>query len=198
MESDEWLQEMYSLAWAQYTHEDDMGQKRDTVFVTINAALIAALAAVSPWLWRAGPVHIFHREVHLGLTVLGLLTTFFGVLAIQIDSHWRSVTKAGNAYLNLRWSIARAIEAYLNLRPIGLADAENRWQAYSKSNESADGSFNPYPDLFGLEGLSLAPRPRVSGWSSVLHIAKVLIIMWWIILASGVAVIAESVIDGML
>jgi hypothetical protein len=188
---------MYSLAWSQYIHEDDMGQKRDSVFSAINAALIAALAVISPWLWRAGPVHIFHREIHLGLTILGLLTVGLGALSIQLNSHWRSVTRAGKAYLNLRWAVARAIEVYLNLRPIGLAEVENRWQAYS-SDANAEDSFNPYPDLFGEQGLSLGPRPRVSGWNSVLHIAKILMLIWWIILTLGLGLIATSIIGGLL
>ncbi|MGW2638600.1 hypothetical protein [Streptomyces sp. NPDC001348] len=196
-EPDEWLQKMYEIAWSQYTHEDDMGQKRDSIFAAINAALIAALAVISPWLWRAGPVHMFQRQIHLGLTLLGLLTVCLGALSIQLNSHWRSITRAGNAYLKLRWAVARAIEVYLKLRPIGLADMENQWKVYS-SRENAEDSFNPYPDLFEEKGLSLAPRPQVSGWSSVLHIAKILMIMWWIILTLGVGLIVTSILEGLL
>ncbi|MFI1655491.1 hypothetical protein ACH4ZU_11365 [Streptomyces sp. NPDC020472] len=182
-DAEAWLSKIYEIAWQQYSHEDNLGQIRNSVFMAANAALVTVLAAVSPLLAALTPITLSGHKVYIGLAILGTLAVLAGILSIGITSHWRSATEAGRAYVSLRHATARAVEEHVNLPFITLAQTEHQWKLFSMS--STPGDFIPFPALPAMADVKVKKRPNVSGWESILGTARIISAIGYIMCASG-------------
>lgn len=122
--SNEWLRAIYAESWRQYTHENVLSQQRNTLFTSVQAALIAFLAGVSKPLLDITPIQVEGANLSIGLGVLGFFAIVSSVFCLFITFYWDSVTKAGQGYIKVRWAVARMIESQAFLGNIGLANVE--------------------------------------------------------------------------
>jgi hypothetical protein len=193
--SDDWLRLMYSEAWKQYSHEDIQGQARMSIFLTVQTALIAILAIITKPFLDMPLKQICSHQVHVGKGLLGLFAVIIGVFSLVLGNIWKSVNKAGQIHLNLRWIPIAAIEriAKLNhanagLETINLASFEDKCRtALATQTTAAD--FSPYSDCDGLEDLKirrdLTPLPKIRGWSAINRTIFVIQVLFGAITLAG-------------
>ncbi len=162
---EEWLKIMYIEAWKQYSHEDDLGQSRMTLFLAVHAALIAIVGAVAKPLADIEPLIINSHEFHIGLCILGVLAFLTGLFSLVLSGYWKVLTQAGRRYLNLRWIPIAVIEKVVGLDRINIANLEHEWREFSRNNPGC--VFYPYPDIEELKHLLLDPLPKIRSWSSM-------------------------------
>lgn len=73
-ESEGWLRTLYAEAWKQYSHEDNLSQSRNNLFLGVQAAMIAILAGISGSLIGMEPIEIGSHQLWVGFGVLGIFT----------------------------------------------------------------------------------------------------------------------------
>lgn len=179
---DSWLQHLYSEAWQQYRHEDDLGLKRTTVFIAAQAGLIAILGLFASAILQS-PSESGATEPHVDKLVVGIAIAIVSVVALLLLGVWRGVTKAGRQYLNLRWISARAIEVIKGLDPWGLAGLEDSWRRESEgSDESGVMLFPKHP---ALTKYKLPRKVAIRGWNSLEWLIILLAVLWAAILVAG-------------
>lgn len=178
-EKNDWLRTLYIEAWKQYSHEDNISQSRNNLFLAVQAALIAILTGISGVLIRMEPINISSYKINLGIGILGFIIVFFAFFVHRILLHWRSVTKAGQAFLNLRWVTARAIEQEADID--GLATIEEGWYKYSKSNPDSE-YHTPFPEYESLRKIQIPTKKKIGGWLSILKVIKVVEQIWFFLL----------------
>jgi len=181
--SDDWLRLLYSEAWKQYIHEDAQGQTRMNIFLTVQAALIAILAAISKPLLDMPPKQVGSHQVYIGVGILGLVAVIIGFFSLVLGARWKSVTEAGRLYLNLRWIPIAAIEKSAQLNDINLAGLENAWRKHSKENSGTD--FHPYATIAELSEFRLRPLPNIRGWSAISGTITSIQILFLLIMIGG-------------
>lgn len=191
-ESEGWLRTLYTEAWKQYNHKDNLSQSRNNLFLGVQAAMIAILAGISGLLIRVGPIWIGSHQLWVGFGVLGIITVTFAVFAGRVAAYWKGVTKSGQSYLNLRWIAIRAIEERVGLHLINIAGMEYDWREFSKSNPEKE--YCPFADSEILRQHTVPPLGKVSGWSSMLKVIRIVEMLWYSLLIMGIILIAFTVI----
>jgi len=191
-ESEEWLRTLYAEAWKQYSHEDNLSQSRNNLFLGVQAAMIAILAGISGSLIGMEPIGIGSHQLWVGFGVLGIFTVTFAVFAGRLAAYWEGVTKSGQAYLNLRWIAIRAIEERVGLHSINLAGMEHDWREFSKSNPGKE--YCPFADSESLRQHTVLPLGKVSGWSSIQKVIRIVEMLWCSLFLMGITLIAVTVI----
>ncbi|MBE7554879.1 MAG: hypothetical protein HS126_27835 [Anaerolineales bacterium] len=190
--SEDWLKIIYSEAWNQYTHEDNLGQSRTNFFLGIQAALIAILTAVSGPIVQIGSIQVGIYEIKFGLLLLGVLALIIGFFSLVIVKNWRAVTKAGQQYLNLRWISIAAIENLAKIERFGLAVLENEWRTFSRQNPGED--YQPFKDIPELEYLRLTSLQKTRSWASMLNVILLLEVIHYFIIVCGVTIIIIAIL----
>lgn len=186
-----WKQVLYTEAWKQYCHEDNLAHSSNKLFLSVHAVLVALLTLVTKPLIQAPTIDLFGVCIHGGVTVLGFLAVLVGVTSLALDQHWKSAISSGRAYINLRWCTAIVIENDINLGHIGLASIESNWRTYS--NSKPEEKYHPFSDLEALSAIVLPHLPDTRGWGSMLKIVAVLEKVHWAILLGGMLLILMSI-----
>jgi hypothetical protein len=190
-DGDAWKRLLYSEAWKQYCHEDNLGQSRNNFFLGVQGAMIAILTLAAKPLLELPPARFWNHDVYLGMTALGMLAAVIGLLALALDRHWKAVTDAGRAYLNIRWCTIMAIETTMELGHYGLASLERKWRAFSKTNSAKE--FQPFSEPESLVSIKVPPLPEARGWSSIQKVVSVLEKIHWGVVVVGVALVALGI-----
>ena len=190
-ESEDWLRTLYVEAWKQYSHEDNLSQSRNNLFLGVQAAMIAILTGISGLLIRMEPIEIGSHRLWVGFGALGIITVTFAVFASRLAAYWKGVTKSGRAYMNLRWIAIRAIEERVGLHSINLAGMEHNWRDFSKSNPGKE--YRPFTDSESLKQYAVPPLEKVRAWSSILAVIKIVEVLWYFLLGIGVILIVATV-----
>lgn len=191
-DKDDWKRLLYSEAWKQYCHEDNLGQSRNNLFLGVQAALIALLTLVAKPLLEAQHTQLWNHNIHLGMTTLGLLAAVIGGVSLALDSHWKAVIEAGRLYLNIRWCTVMAIETELGLQQYGPASLEDKWRAFSRENPNR--KHHPFPGSDTLKSIEVLPLPKTRGWSSMRKVVSVLEKVHWGVVVVGVLLVVLSVL----
>ncbi|KOF07232.1 hypothetical protein AC739_19545, partial [Planococcus glaciei] len=89
--NNEWLRTLYSEAWKQYSHEDNISQKRNNLFLAVQAALIATLTGASGILLKLKALKVGSYELWIGHLALGFILIVFWYFANRLTSFWESV-----------------------------------------------------------------------------------------------------------
>lgn len=108
--SEDWLKIIYTEAWNQYNHEDNLAQNRTSFFLGIQAALIAIFTAVSGSIIQIGSHRIGVIEINLGFVLLGVLALITGLFSLAIAKNWQAAIETGRQYCNIRWIPIAVIE----------------------------------------------------------------------------------------
>jgi hypothetical protein len=188
------LRTIYSEAWKQYDHEDNLAQSRTNVIIAVHTALIALLGiAIDPVTTR----------VQAGLSaedwflpgIAGGIMIIAGIMLVILSLNWRMMTITAQRYINLRWLPVIAIEKLAAVEEIGLASLEHAYRKFSKENPEAD--WYPWPEtdnlsIFKLEGL---PRGRTPAYSRAL-IILFLTLDILIVLGGGIFIYVASILFG--
>ena len=183
---EQWLRVIYTEAWNQYAHEDNLAQGRNNFFMGLQAALIALWTAFLKPLYEIGEVSIGSYTMHLGLLLLGGSTFLIGLFSFLLTWNWKAATQAGQRYLNLRWMPIIAIEKLAQIHRFGIATLEHEWKQLSEIHPNEP--YRPFENIEGLEKCQLKPNTKVRGWSSMLNV-----ISFWLIIC-GVLVVAGIVL----
>lgn len=187
----EWQTLVYSEAWKQYCHEDNIGVSRMQVFLAVESAFIAVLALISKPLMDLDSVQLGCHSLHLGLAVLAGFMVIIGILLFFLAWVWRCVTTAGRCYLNLRWFPIYAMEKLAQLDDVNLAGVENGWRKFFKSKENRCKKYPIHQDIQELEEekFELGPLPRFRGWTSFESITWVFQVISVLLAIAGIALI---------
>lgn len=191
-ESEGWLQTLYTEAWEQYSHEDNLSQSRNNLFLGVQAAMIAILAGISGLLIGMAPIVIGSHQLWVGFGVLGVIMFTFAVFAGHLATHWEEVTKSGRSYLHLRWIAIRAIEERVGLHSINLAGMEHNWREFSESNPGKE--YCPFSDSESLRQHTVPPLGEVSGWSSIREVIKIVKRLWFFLRGIGIMLIVCTIL----
>jgi hypothetical protein len=171
--SDDWKQLAYEMAWAQYSHEDDLAQTRTNVSLTIQAAILALLAGLAAPVLEIGERPLLGLKTNLGLGIYSLLAIIAAVLALRLVRIWSGFAAAGEQYMNLRLQAAFAIEQNVGLSKLGPASREHMWKKQRLTDE-----------LPAVE-LPLTSGQPMGGWESLLATTKALRALWLAVLLSA-------------
>lgn len=177
----DWLKTLYVETWKQYSHEDNLGQRRTTFFLAIQAAILSL------------GVVLYKPAAERSDLFVGLLLTATGGFLSAMAISWRSATHAGRAYTSLRWFTLRAIERVEGLDLVGPASLEQAWRKHSAS--SADQSFKPFRGMDRLGDLTLTSLPRTSGWASMLNLILMLQLVYGALLGTGLYLLACAIVS---
>lgn len=201
-EYQELLRTLYEEAWKQYSHEDNLFQSRNTIFLSLQTALIAILTGVSASLISlisSQPIAIRSLRVQIGFGALGLLVIVFAVFGFLLTQVWERLTHAARAYLSLRLSTARIIELQLGLDELGLVGIENRWSDWSKENQeqiSRDSTFwypSGFEDTSGKQ-YEIRPRPKAGGFDAHLRMISFVRRIWYFFIGIGVFILGITLL----
>ena len=182
----EWLILLYTEAWAQYSHEDDLAQSRTNFFIGVQTAFILIWTALLIPVYDIGVYTISTYRYHLGSILAGVITLLIGLFSLLLTTNWKSATNAGRQYLNLRWISIEAIERLAKVDSIGLASTENRWRKHS--NDKQTEKFYPFKGTMELDDLGISSREKIRGWQSMLNV-----IAFWQI-TCGLIVVAGMIL----
>lgn len=135
-----WHLRIYEEAWRQYTHEDDLMEKRNSKFLTIQTFLVGfvgGLISLSSFFLKDVS---FSSVFFFTITLLySIVIIFISILAFRFLRFWYSNNKAGEEYLNLR------LRSIINIEQIIGSDAnmgisEVKWRdEYYKSGKNLEG-----------------------------------------------------------
>lgn len=189
--SNDWLQTIYKEAWNQYCHEDNLGVRRNTLYLGVQAAFIAILTGLAAVLLKSESGK-FGMAESARLAILGVFTATFAYYSIKLTDVWQSVAQSGRVYLNLRWAVAKRIELKANLKDIGLAESENRWRRSPEFNERRQ--YRPYPDIQELSEIEIGPFGKYGGWPSIVETIKIVRRIWLFIFIVGSLLICQYLI----
>lgn len=182
-----WKQHLYTEAWKQYCHEDNVAQTRNNLFMAVHTALISLLTFVAKPLFEIGTRQIGDQTVHLGMLALGFLAFVIGSFSFALDFYWSAVIAADRAYLNIRWCTAFVIEREIGLNKYGLASLEHVYRKFSVENPAAN--FHPFPDSEELASIEIPILPKKRGWDTIQGSVTILKCVHALIIAVGVALI---------
>ena len=187
---DEWDKILYSEAWKQYCHEDNIGVKRMQIFMTVQSGLFGVLALIAKPLIGLTPIQTESSNFHIGLIIFAAFMVIIGTLLFFLSMVWRSVTKACRGYLNLRWLPIFAIEKIAQIGNIDLAGLENCWRRYSKSKHNRGTKYTVYNEIEELanENFKLDLLPRFRGWNSIETITWIFQILSILIIVAGILI----------
>jgi hypothetical protein len=194
--SHEWLRTMYTEAWGQYIHEDNLSLARNNLFITIQGAGIGILAAVAIPLIQVEPIMTGPYQFYMGHVALGIILIVFSILGITISKIWSEVTTAGEAYLRLRFISIKAIEDRAAQHDIGLASLEVNWEDFLASHPNQ--KYYPFSNSKNLRRYSIPPRGNSEGWLSIQKTIKILIKVWFFLSILGILLIFDSIIFNIL
>ena len=164
-EDKEWLKVIYTEAWNQYAHEDNLGQSRFNFFLGIQTAFVALLAALFTAL-----LGFESMDLKIAFISLAGIAALFGIFSCLFGAYWKEVTKAGQQYLNLRWIPIAVIEKLAQIEQIGIAGVEAEWRTFSKQNPGVD--YYPFKDYKELENIYLSSRQKVGGWDLMIKVIR--------------------------
>ena len=200
-----WLRVLYSEAWAQYRHEDDLGIKRSIFYITVQGAILALLAFTSKPLIddiiSLEPSGLLDSKPRL-IAILAGLTSVSSTLLVIVAVLWKSANDSGRAYINMRWISAFDIERQLLGQQIGVnslpAQFENAYRRYCFKTKFPS-HYYPYRKggacdgevvVDGLETIKLSLLPKMRGWAMVQYSSVLVIAMYSVIgiLSAGAAI----------
>ncbi len=177
----------YQEAWRQYVFEGSIGQTRNNVCLTVNAGLLAVVAAISPSLLAAHPLKQDGHEIRIGFIALGIIGIVLGLVATRLLKNWAAVTKAGRAFAILRRVQIRAIEDHIGSIPIKLGHMEHEWRKFCQDHPGQD--YRPYDN----QPEETVPfLPTMAGWASTLGVIDLITYLWYGIIVAGVALTVGS------
>lgn len=165
----DWQQVIYSEAWNQYCHEDNIGVKRMQIFTAVNSGFIAILTLIAKPLIGLPPLQVGFHHLHIGLALLAGFMMIIGVLSFFLSWVWRSLMKSSRRYLNLRWFPIYAIEKLAKLNDLGLGVQEDRWKRFSSLKTNRKKKFPIYDDIEELaeQKFTLGSLPLFRAWTSL-------------------------------
>lgn len=140
---DRWLQTAYAETWKQLSHQDQLAASRSSVFLAVQAALLAALAALSLGVAKIGCATLFTKQVHFGMLLAGVLWIIVPVILSILSRQFVRVTKSAQNYIALRKLQLRAIELMV-LPQIGPAMVEKMWRDHSDKSTDV---FKPFAHI---------------------------------------------------
>ncbi len=185
------LHAFYAEAWRQYSHEDNIYQSRNTLYLGVQAALLAIITGVTPALIGLEPLTFGSYKVAIGIMLFGITAIAFSILGISLTYNWEGLTHASRAFLSLRFSTAKIIENQLGMENIGLAGIENQWADWSRENQEQiiknDAYWFPsgFTERTGKQ-IEIRPRPKLGGFDAHLGVIKLIRSAWYIIGAAGI------------
>lgn len=125
--TEKWHEILYSEAWNQYKHEDNLVQSRNQMYLTILTLLLSVcIGIVTFLLGRNEP----NSEISLSVNVLisGIVLLIFSIIILIIVKSWSGVTDASKHYVNMRFLVAKDIENKFVHDNLGLAQREDYWK----------------------------------------------------------------------
>jgi energy-coupling factor transporter transmembrane protein EcfT len=162
---EEWLKIIYTEAWNQYAHEDDLGQGRMNIFLIVHTTFFAIISIVAEPLLNNSYTEINGKQYYFGIGSLGLIMIFIGIFTFILAKYWKSANTAGGRYLHTRWLAIASIEIMMDLDEINLANLESNWKKHNQEFPSE--KYYPFPNNEKLKEFYLDPLPKISGWSSM-------------------------------
>jgi len=188
--SQSWLERLYSEAWNQYRHEDDIEVRRMQVFTAVEAGLVAVVALIARPMLALSPVVAGANRFHIGLTALAGFMIMIGILLCFLAFVWRSAAKAGRRYLNLRWIPIYALEKYAQINDLSIAAVEDEWRRVFKEPANRKKEFAFYRDIKELAGrFKLGSVPPFRGWTSIEAVTWAFQIISVLLVIAGVGLI---------
>lgn len=181
-----WLRALYAECWKQYSHEDTLGQSRNTVFLGVQAALVAILTALTPVFLDLSPTRMGSRRLATGPAALGVAMIVVGLFGLRLTTLWRAATRAGRLYVHLRRITLVALERVAGLGEIAPAEVEERWRKWSAERTENTERFHPFHDA-RLQDLSIERYDPPGGWESLRRTIGALRWLWASTLALGIA-----------
>ena len=175
----EWITLLYSEAWKQYVHEDNLGQTRTNFFISIQTAIIAIIGFISPSLYNLGTVNNLNFKLNLGLIALGGLWIIGSSFAIFILTKWAVVTKAGKEYVRFRRIQLMGLEKIAGIDNIGISTQEIEWL-------DKKSTYFPFKAIESIKSISVKEIKPDSGWISIENAILCLRLIWTIILIIGI------------
>jgi len=179
------MQLLYEEGWRQYTHEDNLGQRRTTFFLGLQGGVIAFFGAISPRFYEVGWQNILGYSLDFGLVLLGFLWLIAASFCLIVIHNWHSVTIAGRQYVEFRRIHLQCIEELLGIQEIGLATKEFEWRA-TKTD------FIPFPCVDSMKRLSVKPL-RDTGWLTMEGGIRSMGLMWLLVMLAAVAAVLLGV-----
>lgn len=189
-----WLRTLYVETWKQYQHEDNVSQSRNTLFLGVQTALLATLAAVTGSFVKIDPITVVWGDLHIGFVLVGIFATLFCFLGLGLCDQWGAANRAGYAFLKLRWAVAAAIEHAAGLKELNLAGLENRWHQYSDDAEDKLKHFVPFPDIEALANIELDQKEETGGWLATGGFIKILRKLWYFLLLGAIVSISLPIL----
>ncbi len=175
----EWLQVIYSEAWKQYCHEDNLYQNRSSIYLGINTALAATLALVVSRT-EFSSVSLRHQSIPVGGIALSAGALFIAVMGVVIQKHWERLTNVCRAYLSLRLSTARLMEIEAGFENLTLVGLENRWLEWSNKQSDKSSWFSSgVIDPSTKAEYEIRQRPKLGGFQIQLSLIRTLLYMWY-------------------
>jgi hypothetical protein len=179
---------VYKLAWDLYMHEDSLMQQRHTVYVGVQAALVAAVGLVCSTIVRVDQTGT--TPPSWAITSALAFSAGMALFGLIFASYWRAATAAGHGYVNLRWASVRAVEELLDLpSPARIADLEGRYKSGEtepvlrrKTNRE---TWQPFRDS-SLAELQLPRQPVLGGRASQDRTTITFLILWTILLVGSI------------
>jgi hypothetical protein len=176
------MQTLYTESWKLFIHEEVASQTKNTFFLSSQGAMLAILTGISGIFIKLPPYFVGTKSLYPGIFLLGLLSVAIGIVGIRINRHWKSVNFAHQAYQNLRWLTARAIEYQNNISDIGLASIEHVWRKHRDFSDEDYCHFVEIPEL--AEHVIKSNRKHLS-YRSIESTIKAINVLWGLIILLG-------------
>lgn len=119
MKEDDWIKLMYEEAWRQYNHEDNLTEKRNTRFLTIQTILYGIIGYLNSSS-ILNQLNSAHENKNILLFAISIMFIFIlCTLAIIILIIWKSLNETSKKFLYVRFETIIEIESkypkYTNL-----------------------------------------------------------------------------------
>lgn len=202
-ERDRWMQTAYAETWKQLATESQLAASRSNVYLAVQAAFLAVLAAISISVARVGFLH-FHgtgTRVHVGLVLLGLLWMSVSAVLLLLAHYFVRVTNAGRDYCRLRAIQLRAIED-LTLAGLGPANMEFAWREHSANSKGPYAPFAALPaageSFDRLRSVSIAPYEHFGNFKYLYAVVDTWRMVYRIMLGVGLIALLLGLFCGTL
>jgi hypothetical protein len=140
---------LYTEAWKQYVHEDQLTHSRMTIYFSVLGGMTAILAASASSIVKIGMISLSlskvnpawaDRDVNFGFFLFGCFALMLGWLSCRVCRMWTHAIKASRQYVNLRWMTAFAVENILGSFGVAQAQLEDKW----RHSPSFKAKFSPF------------------------------------------------------
>jgi hypothetical protein len=186
----------YKEAWNQYSLHQTINATRQAHIFSLQAAFLAVLGATLGVIVPLKIELVRGENILMGPIIYGGLCCVLSIVALVLLKVWGEISWSLRAYINLRWIAAAQIESELKLGKFGLCSSEHIWRKTNRSgvtvSEKDKGKFYVFRDSKDplLREMDLVFWEGKGGFRADKKILLYLSILWWIVLALGLSLVA--------